>query len=253
MRMPSPKRALVVGAYGDLGRALCDVLLARELEVSGWDIKARPPDLDIDWLCTDITADTPTCADYSKHFQSRDALSHVFHIVGGTDSCELRLDDPALIPLDCIDRTLKLNLRSAFITLNSTLASLRRARGDKSYTFVSSINAFGGYGAAAYSAAKSGVHGMVRALAVPLAREGVRINAVAFGTIETANYAQVNADAGKSVNFEDLGRRIPRGKILTPHEAAATLVAVGLDSTVVTGDVIVADAGQSIMRPTKGT
>jgi meso-butanediol dehydrogenase / (S,S)-butanediol dehydrogenase / diacetyl reductase len=252
MVMLSPNRALVVGAHGDIGRALCDILLTRNLVVLGWDIRDRPDDLEVEWLTADVTEDTPGLGNYSEYFRERGALSHVFHVVGGTDARELQLNDPALVPLDVVDRTLRLNLRSAFMILNSTLPAIRQASGDRSYTFVSSINALGGYGAAAYSAAKSGLHGLVRALAVPLASEEIRINAVVFGTIETANYVRVNADAGKTVNLDDLGKRMPRGRILTPYEAAATLVTVGVDSPAVTGDVIVADAGQSIMRPVQG-
>jgi 3-oxoacyl-[acyl-carrier protein] reductase len=164
---------------------------------------------------------------------------------------ELAEPDPARVPMDVIRRTVALNLFSAYGVLRATISQVRHAGGDRSYTFVSSANALGGYGAPGYSSAKAGLHGLVRSLAVPLGRDGVRVNAVALGTTRTANYTRIAAELGRIVDYAALGRRFPRGAVLEPTEAAQTLVSIGLDSPAVSGSVLIADAAQSIQRGTR--
>lgn len=241
--------ALVVGAYGDIGRALTKALSSRGCSVIGWDIKERPNDSNVDWGQVDICSDRLPTEKLSAQLRKHGELAYVFHIVGGTDAEELRLADPACVPLEVADRTLRLNLLSAFNVLNVTLPVIRAATGDRSYTFVSSTNALGGYGAAAYSAAKAGLHGLVKSLAVPLGMEGIRINAVALGTTATANFIRVRKAAGRSGELAELGSRTPRGTVLSADEAASALIAIGVESAAITGVSVVADAGQSILRP----
>lgn len=247
--MSEARRALVIGACGDIGRALTNALSCKGYSVIGWDIAERPDDSDVEWGQVDICNDRLPTAALTAQLRSRGELAHVFHIVGGTDPEELKLADPACVPIEIADRTLRLNLLSAFTVLNVTLPIVRAASDDRSYTFVSSINALGGYGAAAYSAAKAGLHGLVKSLAPPLGAEGIRINAVALGTTATANLIRVSKAAGREVAIDKLGSLTPRGRVLSPEEAAAALIAIGVESTAVTGVSIVADAGQSILRP----
>lgn len=240
---------LVTGCAGDIGRSLCRGLDERGYLVAGWDSVPLPDGISLaHWEQLDLTVEmsSPAAGDALRRLGR---LRYVFHVVGGSDVEELAQPDLAHVPLDVFRRTVALNLFSAYIVIGATIDVMREAGGDRGYTFTSSINAMGGYRAPGYSAAKAGLHGLTAALAPPLGAEGIRINAVALGTTRTANYANLANRLNRPVDFEYLGGRFPRKSVLTPDEAAAALISVGLDNPAVSGGVVVADAAQHLLRP----
>jgi NAD(P)-dependent dehydrogenase (short-subunit alcohol dehydrogenase family) len=241
--------ALVTGAAGDIGRSLCHKLVARGFHVVGWDIVPAADGVPVTgWQTVDLSGDAvPTRA--AGALAGLGPLTAVFHVVGGSDTAELAVEDLTKVPLDAFRRTIGLNLTSAFAVIQATVDEMRKAGGDRSYTLVSSTNALGGYRAPGYSAAKAGLHGMVRALAGPLGSDGIRINAVALGTTRTANFVRLAEELGRRADFGRIGARIPRGRVLSPDEAADSLISIGVDNPAVSGTVLVADAAQSLTRP----
>lgn len=240
--------ALVAGAAGDIGQALCSLLAERGVQVIGWDIAERPATLAVAaWHLVDLTdGDVP--ASVAMATREVGELRHVFVVVGGSDAGELQERDLTQVPMEVFQRTVALNLCAAYAVVRATIQPIRDAAGDRSYTLVSSLNAYGGYGAPGYSAAKAGLHGLARTLAPALGRDGIRVNAVALGTTETERYARLAAELGGTADFAALGRNFPRGRVLSPVEAATALVSVGVDNPAVTGAVIVADGAQSLVR-----
>jgi NAD(P)-dependent dehydrogenase (short-subunit alcohol dehydrogenase family) len=241
---------LVAGAAGDIGQAVCRQAQEAGLLVVGLDIQPCPAELTVtDWHIADLT-DGEVPDDLGEKVASAAPLRYVVHVVGGSDVDELREPDPARVPLDVFRRTVGLNLTSAYGIIRSTVAMMRAAREDRSYTLVSSANAFGGYGAPGYSAAKAGLHGLVRSLAVPLGHDGIRINAVALGTTQTRNYARLAEHLGRTPNFEGIGSAgVPRGSVLQAEEAATAILAVGVGNPAVSGSIVRADAAQLLVRP----
>ena len=244
----APRVALVTGAAGDIGRSLCTLLGERGRVVAAWDVAERPGDHPArHWDVVDLTAEVS--ADTVARLDRLGPLGSVFHVVGGSDVAELSEADPARVPLEAFQRTVALNLLSAYVVVRASVELLRRATGDRSFTFVSSTNALGGYGAPGYSAAKAGLHGLTAALAVPLGRDGIRVNTVALGTTRTANYERIGIVLGQKADFERLGSLFPRGSVLSPDEAATALLSVGLENPALSGQVVVADAAQHVLRP----
>jgi 3-oxoacyl-[acyl-carrier protein] reductase len=93
---------------------------------------------------------------------------------------------------------------------------------------------------AAYAAAKAGMVGLTRAVAVEVAGRGVTCNAVAPGWI--ASGSQTAAEAG-------YGLRTPAGRSGTPDEVAAAVVFLaGPDASYVTGACLVVDGGNSVIE-----
>ncbi len=92
----------------------------------------------------------------------------------------------------------------------------------------------------AYSAAKAGMVGLTRSLALEVARRGITVNAVAPGWIETASSTQHEIIAGKNT---------PVGRPGRPDEVAAAIAFLADESaSYITGQLIIVDGGNSIQE-----
>jgi SDR family mycofactocin-dependent oxidoreductase len=99
---------------------------------------------------------------------------------------------------------------------------------------------------AAYCAAKAGVTGLVRALAVELGGTGVTANAVSPGSTDTPILAE-SARLYGLASPQDFARQQPLGRLIEPEEVAAALVwLAGPASSAVTGAVLPVDGGLAL-------
>nr|MDQ3957744.1 SDR family oxidoreductase [Actinomycetota bacterium] len=175
-------------------------------------------------------------------------LQHVIAVAGGGDAEELSQVDPATEELGIFERVMRNNLQTAFVTIRHAVPLLRASSGDRSITLVGSINAFGGYGAPAYSAAKAGLAGLANALTTPLGADGIRINCLVPGTVDTENLRDLAASRGVQLDVGSLAARAPLGRVLEASDVAAALVAMSLDMRGLTGAGVVLDNGQMHVR-----
>ncbi len=138
------------------------------------------------------------------------------------------------------DRVLDVNLRGVFLGARAARPFL--APGG-SMVMLSSIAASQGFAArASYCASKAGVEGLVRSLAMEWGPEGVRVNAVAPGTIETEMQQRMIA-AGR-LSAETALVRIPLGRIGHPHDIGhAVEFLVSSRAAYVSGVVLPVDGG----------
>lgn len=137
------------------------------------------------------------------------------------------------------------NLRGAFL-MSRAVAPYLRAAGHGRIVNLSSTGALGDVGLSAYSAAKAGVQGLTRTLALELGRHGTTVNAVAPGFVATAMTAAVAERVGES--FEDMQQRvaatIPVGRVGRPEDIAnAVAFFVDPRSGYVTGQVLYVAGG----------
>lgn len=99
-----------------------------------------------------------------------------------------------------------------------------------------------------YSAAKSGVVGLVRGLAVELARDGVRVNGVAPGYIRTAQALSVQHSLGPE-GLEQAADFIPMGRVGEPDDIADVIVFLASPAArYMTGQTVVVDGGLLVGR-----
>lgn len=111
---------------------------------------------------------------------------------------------------------------------------------------IASTAAFVGLpGRSAYSAAKAGLLGLTRTMAVELAGREVRVNAVCPGFTRTA-FVQQGIDDG-SLNLEWMMRRVPWGRMAEPSEIANAVCYLASDKgAYITGQALVVDGGWTI-------
>ena len=97
-----------------------------------------------------------------------------------------------------------------------------------------------------YSATKAGIIGFTRSLALEVARDGICVNSVAPGAIETPT-AQAATEAIPKELADQMIAAIPLGRWGTPEEiASAVLFLAGDESSYITGQCIVIDGGLTI-------
>lgn len=170
------------------------------------------------------------------------------HALGGLDALACcagiffkKLSDE--ITLEEWRQTLALNLDATFVLTRAAIAQMRKTRsGDASVVVISSqIGLVGHARGAAYAASKAGLNGMVKSLALEWAAEGVRINAVGPGPIETPMVASTMADPVALVTMQS---SIPMGRLGQAHEIGEVVsFLLSHRASFITGQILCADGG----------
>lgn len=173
---------------------------------------------------------------------------------GGIDVIVANAGIAHRVPLDAMtdakwDHTFDVDLKGIFRVVRPALKGMR-ARKSGAIVALSSIMgvAYGWDEHVHYSAAKAGVVGLVRGLAVELAKDGIRVNGIAPGYIRTAQLLSKENSLGPE-GAAAAGGFIPMGRIGEPEDIAD--VATFLASTgarYMTGQVVVVDGGLLVGR-----
>ncbi len=143
------------------------------------------------------------------------------------------------------DTVLSLNLKSTAEMCRLALPYLRRNPGANIVNMSSITGLVGTPFRAAYAASKAAILGYSRVLAKELASEGIRVNAVQPGFIDTAFVTPYLAD--KPDVIADVLRHIPLGRVGTPDEAAWSIVFLASPAaSYITGQAIIIDGGWTL-------
>lgn len=146
------------------------------------------------------------------------------------------------VDLATLDRLLTLNVRSAFVVAQAaTRAMLRAGRGGSIINMSSQMGHVGAANRTVYCTSKHAIEGLTKAMAVELAPQGIRVNAIAPTYIETPLTAPFFADPKFKA---DTLRRIPIGRIGTVAEvAAAVAFLASSEASLITGTSLLVDGG----------
>ena len=147
------------------------------------------------------------------------------------------------------DDTFDVDLKGIFRVVRPALAGMRK-RKSGAIVCVSSIMgiAYGWDEHVHYSSAKAGVVGLVRGLAVELARDGIRVNGVAPGYIRTAQLLSKEHSLGPE-GAEKAGEFIPMGRIGEPEDIADVILFLASNAArYMTGQTVVVDGGLLVGR-----
>lgn len=147
------------------------------------------------------------------------------------------------------DQTHEIDLKGVMRVCRVAAPAMREA-GKGSMIAVSSIMgvAYGWDEHVQYSAAKAGVVGLVRGLAVELARDGVRVNGIAPGYIRTAQALSEEHSLGPE-GLEQAAEFIPMGRVGEPEDIADVILFLASDAArYLTGQTIIVDGGLLVGR-----
>jgi 3-oxoacyl-[acyl-carrier protein] reductase len=137
------------------------------------------------------------------------------------------------------DAVIRTNLTGAHLCTQQALLTMMRARAGRIINIASVVAQMGNAGQANYVAAKGGLIGLTKAIAMEIASRNVTVNAVAPGFIETP-MTDVLSDKVK----EELKTRIPLGRMGSARDVAAAIVFLASDeASYITGHVLDVNGG----------
>lgn len=143
------------------------------------------------------------------------------------------------LPSEQWEQVIAVDLHSVYYACHHAIPHMPRG---SAIVNTASISGLGGdFRFAAYNAAKGAVINYTRALAIDHARDGIRVNALCPGLVDTPITAGVNQMPGLK---EEWTRRIPLGRAAQPEEMAEVVAFLASDAaSYVTGTIMVADGG----------
>jgi 3-oxoacyl-[acyl-carrier protein] reductase len=141
------------------------------------------------------------------------------------------------------DAVLQTNLTGAHLCIQQALPTMMKARAGRIINISSIVAQMGNAGQANYVAAKAGLIGLTKAIAIEIASRGVTVNAVAPGFIETP-MTDVLPDKVK----EELKVRIPLGRMGSARDVASAIVFLASDEAgYITGHVLNVNGGMHLV------
>ena len=245
--------ALVTGASSGIGRRLSTQLAAAGAKVV---VAARRTD-----RLADLVTEIEKAGGQALAVEMD--VAHEASVIAGYDAAEkafgpvdtvyanagMNIEAMGLdMPVEAFDQMISVNLRGVFLTAREGARRMIKAGSKDSgrgrIVLVSSIGAHKVLpGLATYCATKAGVAMLGKALAREWARQGININSVCPGFLET----ELNADWFSREGGQKQIQTFPRKRLMVEDDLDAMLLYLGSDaSRAVTGSVITLDDGQSL-------
>lgn len=238
---------LVTGAASGMGRATAEVFAAEGANVALTDLSAEAVEGIAEGLRGKGLSAAAWALDVSDHAAIRRVVDEVAARFGGLDALVNNAGISSFCPIDdedhydaIWDRAVSVLLTAHQRMIRAALPHLRRSASPRIVN-IASTEALGATSRnSPYAAAKAGVTGLTRALAVELGKDGITVNAICPGPIDTGMTAKV-PDADKQTYAH---RRTALRRYGLPEEVAHMTVSLCLPAaSYITGATIPVDGG----------
>lgn len=255
--MSAARHAFVTGAGTGIGRAIAVALAAKGLAVSLAGRRAAPlqdvaaeikaaggQGFVVDGL--DVTDAAAIEQGIARAIQKFGDVSVLVNSAGEAPSAPFEKTG-----IEVWNHVVALNLTGTFQVMQALLPSIRRAGKGRIVNIASTAGLIGYPYVSAYCAAKHGVVGLTRALALELSRSDITVNAVCPGFTDTplldSAVATITGKTGRTADEAraSLARANPQGRLVTPQEVADTVLwLVGEGASAITGQAIAVAGGE---------
>lgn len=226
--MSNPAQVVVVtGAASGIGRATAQLFHERGARVVGIDISDDPPAADFDQLHADILDPAQVKKVLAAAAGEGGEISALCNIAGG---------DPRVDRANAWQATVDTNLSTAHVV---TACAARFLKPGSAVVNISSLVGIVIGEGPSYSAAKAGIIGLTRAHARQLGPQGVRVNCIAPGVVETPAWGEGGVP-------DEWVANVPLGRCAQPIDIARVVAFLaGPDAGYISGACVVVDGALS--------
>jgi NAD(P)-dependent dehydrogenase (short-subunit alcohol dehydrogenase family) len=244
-----PKTGVVItGGASGIGLATAHAVAAVGRPVAIWDLQQdRATDAAAAIADVHGVASIGTAVDVRDTSTLEDAATTAVDAIGTVGGIVHAAGVPGAVDLpDLADKTwddvLEVNLRAYAMVVQALLSQLRANAPDAAVVGIASIHGIVANAAnPAYAASKAGVLGLTRSLAVRFASEGIRVNAICPGFIDTPMLPDIE---GLRTRF---AATAPMARLGRPEEiGTAARFLLSTDASYITGAQLVVDGGTTI-------
>jgi NAD(P)-dependent dehydrogenase (short-subunit alcohol dehydrogenase family) len=241
------KIAVVTGGAGGIGQAVADRLAKEKQTVVLLDMNEeagkegigtfRKRGIEMSFLRADLTREAEVQNTFEKIKADHGRVDILVNVAGGS----LHRHPLQEFPLGHWQAVIDANLTSTFLCCRAVVGMMKDQKSGAIVNISSDIAFSGDAGRSAYAAAKAGILGLTRSLALELAADAVRVNAVAPGRIATPRVRANYSDA----EWEAAAKRIPLGHAGGAEDVAEAVAYLSSDAAKhMTGQTIHVNGGR---------
>ncbi len=238
------KYVLVTGASRGIGKSTARLFARKGYHVF---LNCNQSVGQLEEVKAQIEADGGSCSLTTGNVGNPDDVKHIFETISKScDALDVLVNNAGVAHIGLlIDMTdeewahvIQANLSSVFYCCRAAIPGMIGRKHGKIINISSVWGTVGASCEAAYSASKSGVHGLTKALAKELAPGNIQVNALACGVIDTDMNRQLSEEERKGLEYQ-----IPAGRFGTPEETAQMVWDIANAPEYMTGQIIGIDGG----------